>query len=160
MGIVKTNAIRQIEAKKWHFKLYEYQAPEGFLDGKSVAAEIGVAPEKVYKTLVTQGLSREVYVFVIPVGKELDLKKAAQIFKEKKIEMIPSKDITAVTGYVKGGCSPVGMKKTYKTALDETAEGFETIVFSGGRVGLQVELEVKGLKILANALVGSLTVHG
>lgn len=159
MGTGKTNAIRQIQAKKWDYKLYEYVAPEGFLDGRSVAAEIGASPEKVYKTLVTQGSSREYYVFVIPVEKELDLKKAARVFNEKKIEMIPSKDITGVTGYVKGGCSPVGMKKAFKTAIDESAQKHETIVFSGGKVGLQVEMEVKGVMALTNAVMETLTVN-
>lgn len=160
MGTGKTNAIRQIESKKWTYKLYEYDAPQGFLDGQSVAAEIGAPAEKVYKTLVTQGSSKEYYVFVIPVKKELDLKKAARVFNEKKIEMIPSKAITEVTGYVKGGCSPVGMKKAFKTAIDESVEGHETMIFSGGKVGLQVELEVKGLMALTNAVVDSLTLNG
>lgn len=148
---VKTNAIRKIEAKKFPYKLYEYDAPEGFLDGVAVANAIGAPVENVYKTLVTQGASKQYYVCMIPVDKELDLKKGAKAFKEKKLEMIPSKDITDITGYIKGGCSPIGMKKQFSLIIDASAEGLETIIFSGGRVGLQVELKTEELKEMTGA---------
>lgn len=154
--MVKTNAIRQIEAKKIEAKLYEYNAPEGFLDGVHVAEEIGMPLEKVYKTLVTQGQSKAYYVFVIPVDKELDLKLAAKIFLEKKLEMIPVKEITEVTGYIKGGCSPIGMKKQFKTVIDVSAESQDTILVSGGRVGLQVEIQPEALIKLIDAKFGQI----
>lgn len=142
---IKTNALRHLDAIKVSHNVYEYEAPNGFLDGVSVAKATGMDMNKVFKTLVTQGTSKEHYVCVIPVAEELDLKKAAKHFGEKKIEMIPAKEITKVTGYIKGGCSPIGMKKQYKTAIDIHAEGLEQIVVSAGKVGLQVELSVKDL---------------
>ncbi|NLY71527.1 MAG: Cys-tRNA(Pro) deacylase [Clostridiales bacterium] len=141
----KTNAIRLLDSNKIEYRLMSYNAPEGFLDGVSVATEIGIEPDRVFKTLVTQGTSKEYYVCIIPVALELDLKKAAAFFKEKKIEMIPSKDITKVTGYIKGGCSPISMKKLYKTAIDISASNHNCIVVSAGKVGLQVELSVPDL---------------
>lgn len=157
MGIVKTNAIRQIEAKKYTHTLYEYDVPEGFVDGVSAAGRIGKPVEMVYKTLVTQGSSKEYFVCVIPVDRELDLKMAAKAFGEKKLELIPAKEITLVTGYIKGGCSPVGMKKLFKTAVDQHAESLQTIVVSGGRVGLQVELEVSALLDITRGKLEKLT---
>lgn len=145
MANKKTNAVRLLNLKKVDYTLMEYDAPEGFLDGVSVARATGIEPERVFKTLVTQGASREYYVCVIPVACELDLKKVAKHFGEKKVEMIPARDITGVTGYIKGGCSPVGMKKSFKTAIDKSAENFERIVVSAGKVGLQMELPVASL---------------
>jgi Cys-tRNA(Pro)/Cys-tRNA(Cys) deacylase len=147
----KTNAVRLLDLKKVDYKLFEYDAPDGFLDGVSVAIATGFAPERVYKTLVTQGVSKEFYVCVIPVAHELDLKKAAKHFGEKKLDMIPAKDITKVTGYIKGGCSPVGMKKQFRTAIDESALNLERIVVSAGKVGLQMELPVQSLVDAASA---------
>ncbi len=147
----KTNAIRIVQAKGIPFSMYEYEAPDGFLDGVSVAAATGQNVDQVFKTLVLQGASREFFVCVIPVAKELDLKKAAKHFGEKKIEMIPHRDITKVTGYIKGGCSPVGMKKLFRTAIDQSAESFETIIVSAGKVGLQMELPVDALLEVAEA---------
>ena len=141
----KTNAVRLLDLKKVDYKLYEYDAPDGFLDGVSVAIATGFEPDMVYKTLVVQGVSKEYYVCVIPVAHELDLKKAAKHFGEKKIDMIPARDITKVTGYIKGGCSPVGMKKQFRTAVDESALNLERIVVSAGKVGLQMELPVQSL---------------
>ncbi len=141
----KTNAVRLLDLKKVEYILYEYEAPDGFMDGVSVARATGVEPDRVYKTLVTQGASREYYVCVIPVAHELDLKKAAKHFGEKKLEMIPARDITKLTGYIKGGCSPVGMKKPFRTAIDESARSYERIVVSAGRVGLQMDLPVASL---------------
>lgn len=156
---IKTNALRQLDAKKITYNVYEYEAPEGFLDGVSVARETGMDVDKVYKTLVTQGTSKEYYVCVIPVAEELDLKKAAKHFGEKKIEMIHAKDITKVTGYIKGGCSPIGMKKHFKTAIESKAESLEQIVVSAGKVGLQVELEVKDLLEVVGAKLADLIVE-
>ena len=138
--IPKTNALRQLEAKKIAHQVHAYDAPEGFLDGVSVAKSLGQNPDQVYKTLVTQGSSKEYYVCVIPVACELDLKKAAKHFNEKKIEMIHARDITKVTGYIKGGCSPIGMKKLFPTAIHEKAAQLDQILVSGGKVGLQMEL--------------------
>jgi Cys-tRNA(Pro)/Cys-tRNA(Cys) deacylase len=136
----KTNGIRILESSKIPYKTHEYEAPEGFLDGVAAAHAIGLPEEKVYKTLVTLGHSKGVYVFVIPVAAELDLKKAAKAAKEKKMDMLPAKDITPVTGYIKGGCSPVGMKKNYPTFLEVSCRTLDTMVVSAGRVGLQMEL--------------------
>lgn len=159
MSSVKTNAVRLLDLKKVDYTLHEYDAPEGFLDGVSVARETGIEPERVFKTLVTQGASREYYVCVIPVARELDLKKAAKHFGEKKLEMIPAKDITKVTGYIKGGCSPVGMKRLFRTAIDESAENFERIVVSAGKVGLQMDLPLTNLMEAASAQLADLAVE-
>ena len=144
----KTNAVRMVEAAGISYRMYEYDAPEGFLDGVSVAKSLGQNPGQVFKTLVTVGNSRNYYVCVIPVERELDLKKAARHFGEKKIDMLPSRDLTKVTGYVKGGCSPVGMKKLFPTAIDNSSEKFDTIIVSGGKVGLQMELSSEALMAL------------
>ncbi len=136
----KTNAVRIVAAKKIPYELHTYEAPEGFLSGVSVAAQSHIAPDKVFKTLVLVGHSKEHYVCVIPVACELDLKKAAKFFGEKNIEMIHVKEITPLTGYIKGGCSPVGMKKPFKTAIHKSAREQSTICVSGGKVGLQMEL--------------------
>lgn len=154
----KTNAVRIVEAEGIPYKLYEYDAPEGFLDGVSVAGALHQNPAQVFKTLVTVGSSREYHVCVIPVYRELDLKKAAKHFAEKKLEMILARDITKVTGYIKGGCSPVGMKKQYTTAIDASAMNFDTIMVSGGKVGLQMELTVEGLARLTGGSLTDLTV--
>ena len=143
----KTNAVRIVEAAGIPYEMHEYEAPEGFLDGVSVA-----------KALVTVGQSREYYVCEIPVDKELDLKKAAKHFGEKKLEMLPSKLLTATTGYIKGGCSPVGMKKEFPTAIDASAEQLEKIAVSGGKVGLQMVLPVKALQEITGACFVDLTV--
>ncbi|MEG1930435.1 MAG: Cys-tRNA(Pro) deacylase [Anaerovorax sp.] len=157
MGQEKTNAIRMLDAKKINYETHVYEAPNGFLDGVSVAKATGMDVARVFKTLVAQGASKEHYVFVIPVAKELDLKKAAKYFKEKKVEMIPAKDITKVTGYIKGGCSPIGMKKLFKTAIDKSAGNYETIVVSGGKVGLQIDLSVGDLMAFIRGELTELT---
>jgi Cys-tRNA(Pro)/Cys-tRNA(Cys) deacylase len=158
MASIKTNAVRLLDAKRVPYILKTYEAPEGFLDGVSVAKATGTEPERVFKTLVTQGSSKEYYVCVIPVAEELDLKKAARYFGEKKIEMIPARDITRVTGYIKGGCSPIGMKKPFKTAIDQSAAHFEQIVVSAGKVGMQMDLPVKDLMEMCGAGLADLTV--
>ena len=124
------------------------------MDGLSAARSAGIPEEKVFKTLVLQGASREYFVCAIPVGKELDLKKAARHFGEKKIEMIPMRDLTKVTGYIKGGCSPIGMKKKFRTAVDQSAEHLETIVVSAGKVGIQMEVPTSGLLAGGGSIAG------
>lgn len=153
----KTNAIRMVEAKGIKYAIRTYDASNGFVDGITAAHETGIDEERCYKTLVLIGHSREHYVCVIPVAEELDLKKAARHFNEKNIEMIHAKDITATTGYVKGGCSPIGMKKQFKTVIDSTAEGFDSIGVSGGKIGMQMELDPKELAELISADFDDLT---
>lgn len=155
----KTNAVRIVEAEGLPYQMHEYDAPGGFLDGVSVAKTLGQNPKQVFKTLVAMGNSKEYYVCVIPVEKELDLKKAAKHFGEKKMEMILARNITQVTGYIKGGCSPVGMKKLYPTAIDISAEAFDDIIVSGGKVGLQMELPLKGLVEITKAHLVDLVVE-
>lgn len=136
--IKKTNAIRLLDSENISYIATEYDVSDNLIDGVSVAQKVGKDPEEVFKTLVTVGHSGENYVFVIPVTGELDLKKAAKAAGEKKIEMIPMKDLLKTTGYVKGGCSPLGMKKSFSTFVDEQIEIVESITFSGGKVGLQL----------------------
>ncbi len=141
----KTNAIRQFDRKKLEYQVHSY---EGVISGVDVASKLGQAPEKVFKTLVTVGKSGEHYVFMIPVAEELDLKKAAKAVGEKSIAMLPQKELLPLTGYVHGGCSPVGMKKQFCTVVHESAADFETIFFSGGRIGAQIETAPENLKAL------------
>ena len=140
----KTNAIRSLEQKKIEFKVYNYSQEEA-ISGVEVASTLGQNPDMVFKTLVTVGKSGNHYVFMIPVAKELDLKKAAKAVGEKNIEMIKSKDLLPLTGYIHGGCSPVGMKKFFTTTIDETAKNYPTIMFSGGAIGFQVETSLSEL---------------
>ncbi|SHJ28753.1 Cys-tRNA(Pro)/Cys-tRNA(Cys) deacylase [Dethiosulfatibacter aminovorans DSM 17477] len=136
----KTNAVRILEKEKMNFEVMTYDSKDGKIDGISVAQKIGRDEKTVYKTLVTQGASREHYVFIIPVAEELDLKKAAKTVGEKKVEMIHVKDIQKLTGYIRGGCSPVGMKKRFKTFLDISSSELEKIIVSGGKIGMQIEI--------------------
>lgn len=138
--IAKTNAIRILEKEKVDFEVKIYKQEDGKIDGISVAHKIGIDEKYVYKTLVAQGSSKEYYVFIIPVEKELDLKKAAIAADEKKVEMIQVKDIQKITGYIRGGCSPFGMKKKYNTFIDNEVGDLERIVVSGGRIGIQIVL--------------------
>jgi Cys-tRNA(Pro)/Cys-tRNA(Cys) deacylase len=147
----KTNAMRILDQKNIGYNMNTYDSKDGKIDGVSVAEKIGKDPSTVYKTLVCQGSSGNYYVFVIPVAEELDLKKAARAADEKKVEMIAVKDIQKVTGYIRGGCSPVGMKKEYSTFIDSSADSLENIIVSGGRIGSQIELKVENLKIAADA---------
>ena len=135
----KTNAMRILESAKIKYNVYTYDA-DGDFDGQSVAKKIGIEPERVYKTLVTMAPSKNYYVFVVPVLNELDLKACAKAVGEKSVEMIQVKDINKVTGYIRGGCSPIGMKKQYKTVIDDSCLNFDAIVFSAGKIGYQVEL--------------------
>ncbi len=144
-NIEKTNVMRILDQKKIEYKSYCY-ADTDALSGVEVAAVLSQNPDMVFKTLVTQGASKNYYVFIIPVAEELDLKKAAKSVSEKSIAMIKSKDLLALTGYIHGGCSPIGMKKLFKTTIHTTAQNFETIMFSAGKIGYQVELSLEDLK--------------
>lgn len=145
MGNVKTNAMRILDSKKIEYIVSTYENKDGKIDGVSVAEKINKDPKEVFKTLVTQGSDRELFVFVIPVEKELDLKKAAKAAKEKNVEMIAVKDINKYTGYIRGGCSPIGMKKQYQIFIDESAKDLDIIVVSGGKIGVQVQLKPSDL---------------
>ncbi|HBI6897317.1 TPA: Cys-tRNA(Pro) deacylase [Clostridium perfringens] len=142
---LKTNAMRILDSKKVSYEMLSYESEDGKIDGISVAHKIGVDEKNVFKTLVAQGTSKELYVFVIPVAEELDLKNAAKIAGEKKIEMIAVKDIMKYTGYIRGGCSPIGMKKNYKTFIHESAEDLDFIIFSAGKIGHQIKMNPKDL---------------
>lgn len=141
----KTNAMRILDSLNIEYDYMEYSIDDGKIDGISVADKVGEKRETVFKTLVTVGSDKELYVFVIPVEFELDLKKAAKASSQKSIQMLPLKDLTKNTGYVHGGCSPIGMKKLFKTFIDETATLNEKMIVSAGQVGLQVKLEPEAL---------------
>lgn len=146
MAQAKTNAQRMLEKEKLPYTAHTYDIADGLLDGVSVANKVGMPVERVFKTLVTRGASKNIYVFVVPVAMELNLKSAARSVGEKSIEMIHVKEITPLTGYVKGGCSPVGMKKRYITVVDRSALCQQTIVVSAGRIGDQIELTPQHLE--------------
>jgi Cys-tRNA(Pro)/Cys-tRNA(Cys) deacylase len=136
---IKTNAMRILESKKIAFEVNTYECDE-FTDGLTVAEKNGQNPEQSYKTLVTEGKSKNYFVFVIPIAEELDLKKAAKSVGEKSVEMIHVKDINKITGYIRGGCSPLGMKKQFVTVVDDSAKNHDKIIISGGRIGSQIIL--------------------
>lgn len=141
----KTNVMRILEQKKIQHESYCYADTEA-ISGMEVAAVLKQNANQVFKTLVTIGNSKNYYVFLVPVNRELNLKKAAKSVGEKSIEMIKSKDLFSLTGYIHGGCSPIGMKKQFKTTIDITASNFEKIFFSGGKIGYQVEVSLDELK--------------
>lgn len=141
MSKIKTNAMRILDQKKIQYQVITYDVLDGKIDGKAVSKKINKDPKEVYKTLVAEGQSKELYVFVIPVEEELDLKKAATVAEEKSVNMIHVKDIQKHTGYIRGGCSPIGMKKNYKTFINVTAEQMDNIVISAGKIGTQIEIE-------------------
>ena len=147
---VKTNAMRILDSNKIDYDTHSYKTDGKHVDGITVAHAIGRDVEQVYKTLVVQGHSREYYVFVIPVDQNLNLKKAAKAAGEKSVEMIHVKDINKVTGYIRGGCSPVGMKKLYSTFVNETAKELDTIIVSAGKIGYQIELKPEDLQNVTN----------
>lgn len=153
----KTNAMRMLDRGKVPYTVHTYDHSDGRIDGVSVAAKVGIDPERVYKTLVTRGNSGGYFVFVIPVALELDLKKAARAVGEKSVAMLRVEEINRVTGYIRGGCSPVGMKKRYPTVFDSRAAGLETIVVSGGRIGTQVELDPGALMAAVGAKTADIT---
>lgn len=141
----KTNVMRVLDQAKVSYKHYCYADTEA-ISGMEVASVLGQDPDQVFKTLVLVGKSGEHYVFVIPVNKELNLRKAAKAVGEKSVEMIKSKELLPLTGYIHGGCSPIGMKKRFTTVLHETAAEYETIMFSAGRIGYQVQVAPDDLK--------------
>jgi Cys-tRNA(Pro)/Cys-tRNA(Cys) deacylase len=140
----KTNALRLLSQKKLPFESHDY-TDSGAVSGLEVAAALGEAPEKVFKTLVTTGKSGQHYVFIVPANREVDLKKAAAAVGEKNVAMLPQKELLPLTGYVHGGCSPIGMKKLFPTVLHRSAGELETLCVSGGRIGLQLELRPEDL---------------
>ena len=142
---LKTNAMRILDSKKVSYEMLSYESEDGKIDGISVAHKIGVDEKNVFKTLVVQGTSKELYVFVIPVAEELDLKSAAKIAGEKKVEMIPVKDILKHTGYIRGGCSPIGLKRPYKTFIHESAKELDFMIVSAGKIGHQIKLNPNDL---------------
>ena len=155
----KTNVMRILEQKNIPYTAHTYEHEEGVaVDGVTVAAQLGQVPECVFKTLVARGASKGIYVFCIPVAENLDLKKAARAVGEKSIEMIHVKEINALTGYIRGGCSPVGMKKQYPTVFHETAEIVDTIMVSAGKIGYQVELSPDALMELVEGTLADVTV--
>ena len=152
----KTNVMRILDQKKIPYQAYCY-ADTDAISGVEVAEVLGQNPHQVFKTLVTVGTSKRNYVFVIPVCGELHLKKAAKAVGEKSIEMIKSKELLPLTGYIHGGCSPIGMKKLFKTFIDSSALDFYTIYFSGGKIGLQVETRLKHLQEIIPVTIAEIT---
>ncbi len=153
----KTNVMRVLDSKKIVYESHSYD-PDPTLTGARIAAILGETPEKVFKTLVTQGKSGVYYVFAIPVEAELDLKKAAKASGEKAVSMLKQKDLLPLTGYVHGGCSPIGMKKAFPTFLHETAGSFDRIFVSAGKVGFQIELAPADLMAVSSAKLADLVV--
>ncbi len=146
-NVEKTNVMRLLDQKKVKYTSHYYTDTDA-ISGIEVATVLNQDPNQVFKTLVTVGNSKNNYVFLVPVHKELDLKKAAKAVGEKSINMIKSKELLPLTGYIHGGCSPIGMKKQFKTVIDVTAGNFDTILFSGGKIGYQVELGLDSLEKL------------
>lgn len=140
----KTNVMRMLDKHKINYKHYSY-ADTDAISGVEVAEVLNQNPAQVFKTLVTTGKSGRHFVFMIPVEKELNLKKAALAVKEKSVEMLKSKELLPLTGYIHGGCSPIGMKKFFTTTIDESAQNFDTIIFSAGKIGYQVEVTLEDL---------------
>lgn len=154
----KTNVMRFLEKNKVSFKPHEYPHGDEAVDGMTVALSCGFDPQTVFKTLVARGASKEIFVFVIPVCAELDLKKAAKAAGEKSIAMIHVSEINSLTGYVRGGCSPIGMRKQYKTFFNNSALEHETIMVSAGKIGYQVELNPAELIRLTRGKTADLVV--
>ncbi len=148
---LKTNAMRILEKNKIPYEMMTYECDE-FVDGIQTASILGLPHEQMYKTLVTIGKSKAYYVFVISIQDELDMKKAAKSVSEKSLEMLPLKDLTNVTGYVRGGCTAIGMKKQFKTVIDATAEEFEFIYISGGKIGMQLTIDPTLLAKISQAI--------
>ena len=158
MAEAKTNVMRLLEQNKVHYTAHSYPHGKEAVDGVTVAQLTGMDPAAVFKTLVAVGASRRNYVFVIPVAEDLDLKKAAKAVKEKSIAMIHVSEITPLTDYVRGGCSPLGMKKRFPTVLDSSAEALETVTVSAGKIGSQIELAPADLLRLSGGTTADLTV--
>ncbi len=154
MANIKTNVMRILDSSNIDYNIYTYEVKDSAVDGISVANKLGVAVENVFKTLVTKGHSGDFYVFVVPVAKELNLKAAAKCVGEKSVEMIKVNDMLKITGYIRGGCSPIGMKKSYNTVIDDSSLNLDKIIVSGGKIGFQVEIAPKDLIQLINAETG------
>jgi len=156
MANIKTNVMRILDSSNIDYNIYTYEVKDSAVDGISVANKLGVAVENVFKTLVTKGHSGDFYVFVVPVAKELNLKAAAKCVGEKSVEMIKVNDMLKITGYIRGGCSPIGMKKSYNTVIDDSSLNLDKIIVSGGKIGFQVEIAPKDLIQLINAETSSI----
>lgn len=152
----KTNVMRELDKLKINYNHYCYVNTDA-ISGIEVASALNQNPDMVFKTLVTIGKSKKYYVFMIPVAKELDLKKAAKAVEEKSIEMIKSKELLPLTGYIHGGCSPIGMKKFFTTTIDSSAKNFETIIFSAGKIGYQVEMSLESLSKVIKLTIADIT---
>ena len=155
--MTKTNAMRRLDAAKIKYEVKEYEVDENDLSGTHIAEQIGLPFEQVFKTLVAKGEKSGVVVFCIPVNKEIDLKKAAVVTGNKKLEMLHVKDLLGTTGYIRGGCSPIGMKKKFPTFIDESAQGFEQITVSAGVRGAQLLLNVEELEKFVEAKICQIT---
>lgn len=145
----KTNVMRILDQKKVKYNSYNY-LKTGAISGMEVAKALDENPNLTFKTLVTVSKTNNHYVFLVPVNKELDLKKAAKAVNEKNIEMVKSKELLSLTGYIHGGCSPIGMKKSFKTVIDSSARNYDKLIFSGGKIGYQVETALDELKKVIN----------
>jgi Cys-tRNA(Pro)/Cys-tRNA(Cys) deacylase len=152
---IKTNVMRLLEGARIPYQAHRYPDDHA-LSGVEVAALLNLPEERVFKTLVTVGKPRQYYVFMVPVAQELNLKKAAQAAGEKSVEMIKARELLPLTGYVHGGCSPIGMKKLFQTFMDDSAQNSDTIVFSAGKIGFQVELPLLSLQALVPVTLASL----
>ena len=155
---VKTNAMRILDKNKIPYEIIQYECDE-FIDGLHSAKKTGAPVEQSFKTLVMQGKSRQYYVFVLPIAEEVDLKAAARTVGEKSVEMIHVKDITAITGYVRGGCTPLGMKKQFPTVLHESARDFDRIYVSGGRIGTTIIVNPDDLLSVVRGQYADIIVH-
>ncbi|GAQ13116.1 cys-tRNA(Pro) deacylase YbaK [Myroides odoratimimus] len=154
--VAKTNALRILDSKKTSYEMYEYDISDELIDGKSVCEKLGISELESLKTLVAHGKGNAIYVFVVSINSELDLKKAANICGEKKIEMLAVKDLLGITGYIRGGCSPIGMKKLYPTFIDIEVKDLETIYVSGGRKGLSIGISPGDLANIVNGEFGDI----
>lgn len=152
----KTNVMRELDKLKINYNHYCYVNTDA-ISGIEVASALNQNPDMIFKTLVTIGKSKKYYVFMIPVAKELDLKKAAKAVEEKSIEMIKSKELLPLTGYIHGGCSPIGMKKFFTTTIDSSAKNFDTIIFSAGKIGYQVEMSLESLSKVIKLTIADIT---
>ncbi len=152
----KTNAMRELDRAKQQYEAHWFECPQA-VSGVEVARILGQDPDRVFKTLVTVGKSGEHFVFMVPVALELDLKKAANAVGEKSIHMIKSKELLGLTGYVHGGCSPLGMRKLFTTTIDESALLYDRIVFSGGRIGCQIETSLQSLEAAIPVSIADIT---
>ena len=153
----KTNVMRILDQAKIPYQYYFYDHEDGKIDGVSVAHKLGQNVEQVFKTLVTRGAGCEFYVFVVPVAKELNLKAAAKSVGEKSVEMIHVDEINKITGYIRGGCSPIGMKKQFKTVIDSSCEQLPTVIVSGGKIGTQIQIDPQALQNLIGAVLAAIT---